>query len=398
MSTIAPLNITSFTLCSSLGNGVLKNLEALKLQQSGLKLSDFKGSGLKAYIGEVDGVNDIKIPDELARFDCRNNRLAYLCLQQDGFIDSVETLKEKYGKDRVGLFLGTSTSGIQQTELAYEEWLPEQPELPDWFDYDATQGTFSVADFAREFLDIRGVSQVIATACSSSAKVFASAWRHIENGYCDTAIVGGIDSLCLMTLYGFNSLQLVSEFPCRPADENRDGISIGEAAGFVILEKQEHSSATEKVQLLGFGESSDGYHMSTPHPEGKGAIKAMQQALDQSGCVASDVDYINLHGTATPANDQSEDAAVSALFPNVACSSTKGWTGHTLGAAGVIEAIFSILAIQNDFIPGSLNTQKIDTKLKSKIQLNNKSQSVSFVMSNSFGFGGNNCSLLLGEA
>ncbi len=385
------------TVSSCLGHGIEDHIKALKDERSGLKACDFLGAKLDTYIGEVDGVNAMTLPRELMPYNCRNNRLAYLSLQQDGFIESVERAKNKYGNDRIGLFLGTSTSGVQQTEKAFAEKQVGQEKLPEWFDYEATQSTFSVAEFSQKVLGLTGVAQVIATACSSSAKTFASAWRHIEKGYCDAAIVGGVDSLCLMTLYGFNSLQLVSASPCKPADINRDGISVGEAAGYVLLERSKDNTQSAKVQLLGFGESSDGYHMSTPHPQGKGAILAMEQALERAGCDKESIDYINLHGTATPANDQSEDQAVSYLFPNTACSSTKGWTGHTLGAAGILEAVFAMLSIQNNLILGSLNTQTIDPKLLSNIALKNKSQPVKKAMSNSFGFGGNNCSLLFGK-
>lgn len=400
MKPISPLEVTSMTLSSCLGHGVAQHLDALQQQQSGLKPCDFAGSDLETYIGEVTGLDEISLPKKLAEFDCRNNRLAHLCLQQDGFQTAVTRAKEKYGDSRIGLFLGTSTSGVQQTEKAFAEMPAESNSLPDWFHYDETQGTFSVAEFTSQYLGLSGISQVIATACSSSAKTFASAWRHIESGYCDAAIVGGVDSLCLMTLYGFNSLQLVSALPCRPADSERDGLSIGEAAGFVLLERADKATGhltPKPVSLMGFGESSDGYHMSTPHPQGRGAFLAMQQALQRAGCSADQVGYINLHGTATPANDSSEDRAVSQLLPHVACSSTKGWTGHTLGAAGIIEAIFSILSIQHNLIPGSLNTRQLDPELSSNIQLQNSQAEVTFAMSNSFGFGGNNCSLLFGE-
>jgi len=398
MYPITPLNITSMTVSSCLGHGIKEHVDALKNERSGLKVCDLQGANLEAYIGEVAGVNDVSLPSDLMSYDCRNNRLAYLCLQQDGFMESVDKAKDKYGDDRIGLFLGTSTSGVQQTEKAFAEKQANQDQLPEWFDYESTQSTFSVAEFSQKVLGLTGIAQVIATACSSSAKTFASAWRHIEKGYCDAAIVGGVDSLCLMTLYGFNSLQLVSTSPCKPADINRDGISVGEAAGYVLLERSNELEKTAvKVQLLGFGESSDGYHMSTPHPQGKGAILAMEQALERANCNKEDVDYINLHGTATPANDQSEDQAVSYLFPQTACSSTKGWTGHTLGAAGILEAVFAILSIQNNLILGSLNTLSLDPKLRSQIALKNKPQMVKKAMSNSFGFGGNNCSLLFGE-
>jgi 3-oxoacyl-[acyl-carrier-protein] synthase-1 len=401
MNPISPLEITAMTLVSCLGHGVDEHLQALQQRRSGLKPCNFAGATLSTYIGEVTGVNDVELPTGLAEFNCRNNRLALLCLQQDQFIDSVSQAKQRYGHDRIGLFLGTSTSGVEQTEQAFNQVSDCSQTLPDWFNYATTQETFSVVDFTRQLLGLNGVAQVIATACSSSAKTFATAWRHIESGYCDAAIVGGIDSLCLMTLYGFDSLQLVSSQPCRPGDASRDGLSIGEAAGFILLERAQPgaaSAADKRIQLLGFGESSDGYHMSSPHPQGVGAISAMQQALSRADRAPSDIDYINLHGTATPANDSSEDSAVSELFPATPCSSTKGWTGHTLGAAGAIEAIFSILAIRHGLIPGSLQTHCKDPALLSNIQLENKRGDIDHVISNSFGFGGNNCSLLFGAA
>ncbi len=400
MNPITPLEITSMTLSSCLGHGIEQNLQALIASRSGLKPCQFPGSELETYIGEVEGISSIKLPEKLSAYDCRNNRLAYLGMQQDNFQDCVSEAIKKYGNDRIGVFLGTSTSGVQHTETAFAETSADSQSLPDWFQYDKTQSTFSVAEFTQKALGLEGVAQVIATACSSSAKTFASAWRHIESGFCDAAVVGGVDSLCLMTLYGFNSLQLVSSQPCRPADTSRNGISIGEAAGFVLLERtttKANPGDKKRVNLIGFGESSDGYHMSTPHPQGRGAIIAMQQALQTAGLDASDVDYINLHGTATPANDSSEDYAVSHLFPSTPCSSTKGWTGHTLGASGILEAVFAMLSIQNNFIPGSINTKHLDPALTSNIQLKNIQRNVSHSMTNSFGFGGNNCSLLFGH-
>ncbi len=399
MIPLTPLEVTSMTLCTCLGHGVDQNLHALLAGRSGLKPCDFPEADLDTYIGEVEGINTITLPDALSDYDCRNNRLAYLGLQQDGFHSAVSQAKNNYGDDRIGLFLGTSTSGVQQTEKAYTAISGDNHPLPEWFHYNETQGTFSVVEFTQQILGLKGVSQVIATACSSSAKTFATAWRHINSGFCDAAVVGGVDSLCLMILYGFNSLQLVSSNPCRPADAQRDGISIGEAAGFVLLERSDRTSNqldNKRVSLIGFGESSDGFHMSSPHPQGRGAAMAMQQALQRSGCKPNDVDYINLHGTATPANDSSEDIAVTQHFPHTPCSSTKGWTGHTLGAAGIIESIFSILCIQNNFIPGSLNTRHLDPSLTSNIQLENIETEVECALSNSFGFGGNNCSLLFG--
>jgi 3-oxoacyl-[acyl-carrier-protein] synthase-1 len=218
-------------------------------------------------------------------------------------------------------------------------------------------------------------------------------------GVCDAAVVGGVDSLCLTTLYGFNSLGLTSRAPCRPYDTDRDGISIGEGAGFVLLEKSPARTAVGALLLLGVGESCDAYHMSTPHPEGMGAKLSMQHALDAAGLAPADIDYINLHGTATKANDASEDRAVFELFGAATpASSTKGSTGHLLGAAGVTEAVIAMLAIEQGLLPGGMHTQNIDPALHSNYLLENRDAGVRRVLSNSFGFGGSNCSLVLGAS
>ena len=210
-------------------------------------------------------------------------------------------------------------------------------------------------------------------------------------------MVGGVDSLCLTILYGFASLELMSRGPCRPCDEDRDGLTLGESAGFALLEKTEHAGQSGAVALLGYGESCDGYHMSHPHPEGAGAISAMQAALLRSGLTPGDIDYIHLHGTATRANDSIEDTAVYTVFgPSTPCSSTKGWTGHTLGAAGVTGAVMAAMSLTHSFIPGTVNTTRIDPGLRSHVLLENREQPVRRVLSNSFGFGGNNCSLIFG--
>jgi len=250
----------------------------------------------------------------------------------------------------------------------------------------------------QNYLGLRGPSMVVSTACSSSAKVFGAAARMIAAGLCDAAVVGGVDSLCLTTLYGFGSLGLLSAGYCRPFDSGRDGISIGEGAGFVLLEKPAANSAAQ-VALLGVGESCDAYHMSSPHPDGLGARLAMESALRDAGLAPGAIDYINLHGTGTPANDTMEDKAVVDLFGRqTRCSSTKGWTGHTLGACGAIEAIISALVIENGFLPGSVNTRELDPAMRLRYLIENAPVPAHRVMSNAFGFGGTNCSLVLGRA
>jgi 3-oxoacyl-[acyl-carrier-protein] synthase-1 len=395
---LQPLQLSAFTLVSPLGAGTNATLDALRAGRSGLAHCDFLDVDLDTYIGRISGLEKHPVRADLAVYDCRNNRLAQLGLEQDNFTEAVAAARQRYGRERIGVFLGTSTSGILDTELAYRQRDPETGALPESFHYEGSHSCYSVADYVQRVLDLAGPAMVVSTACSSSAKVFGSAARMIQAGLCDAAIVGGVDSLCLTTLYGFNSLGLVSSRPCRPYDANRDGISIGEAAGFVLLEKAASKIDQDSVMLLGIGESSDAYHMSTPHPEGAGARLAIQAALHAAGLTPDDIDYINLHGTGTKSNDAAEDQAVFNVFGgNTPCSSTKGATGHLLGAAGVTEAIISALCIQHGFMPGGLNTQLLDPALKSHYLLQNRPGQVTRVLSNSFGFGGNNCSLVLGR-
>ena len=393
-----PLVISHCTLANSLGLGLSATIDALRSRRSGLIPCAFEDVDLETYIGKVGAADDRLMRADLTAYDCRNNRLAQLCLEQDGFVDMIEAAKNKYTPGRIGVFLGTSTSGILQTELAYRHLDPVTGALPPDFHYAETQNSYSLANFVTHYLGLNGPSFVVSSACSSSAKVFANAARMMTAGMCDAAIVGGVDSLCLSTLYGFNSLGLVSRFPCRPYDAERDGISVGEGAGFVLLERATAANSPNAMLLLGVGESSDAYHMSTPHPEGLGAKLAMQRALDAAGLRTNDIDYINLHGTATKSNDASEGKAVADVFgTSVPCSSTKGWTGHQLGAAGITEAIIAMLAIEHDFVPGSLNTQHLDPNIAINYQIENSEGRINRVLSNSFGFGGSNCSLILGR-
>jgi len=392
---LQPLQLSAYTLITPLGAGTAATLAALRAGRSGLARNDFLDVDLDTWIGRVPGLEDRTVPRALASYDCRNNRLAQYALEQDGFAAKVAAARERHGRHRIGVFLGTSTSGVLSTELAYRRRDPASGTLPPDFNFTGTQNCYSVADFVQQALDLAGPAVVVATACSSSAKVFGNAARIIQAGLCDAAVVGGVDTLCLTTLYGFNSLGLVSSSPCRPYDIERDGISIGEAAGFVLLEK---AGQQDKVMLLGVGESSDAHHMSTPHPEGAGARLAMQAALAAAGFTPADIDYINLHGTGTRANDASEDRAVFELFGDATpCSSTKGATGHLLGAAGVSEAIIAALSIEHGLMPGGVNTTTLDPALRSQYLLHNRTQKVTHVLSNSLGFGGSNCSLVLGR-
>lgn len=395
-----PLYLSHFTAASCLGAGRAATLESLQARRSGLAPCDFDDTRLATWTGTVPGTDDVALPSRLADYDCRNNRLAQFGLDQDGFADGVRDLAQRLGAHRIGVFLGTSTSGIYETELAYRRRDPATGALPPGLVYRGSHNPYSLAAFVREALGLQGPAASVSTACSSSAKVFSSAWRMMDAGLIDAAVVGGVDSLCLTTLYGFGSLDVLSDAPCRPFDASRRGISIGEGAAFALLQRAPPRLPAGAVLLRGVGESSDAHHMSAPHPEGEGARMAMEQALAMAGVQPPDVDYVNLHGTATAANDAAEGKAVAAVFGDhgVRCSSTKGATGHALGAAGGLEAVIAALALQHGTAWGGVNTEDLDPAIAVDYLLDNREQDTRLVLSNSFGFGGTNCSLLLGRA
>jgi 3-oxoacyl-[acyl-carrier-protein] synthase-1 len=392
-----PLFLTHTAVATSAGIGMDAAHQALVEMRSGLAPCTFENAALDCYVGQIADNLLTPVSGALAEFDCRNNRLAQLGLRQDGFEQAVLAAKEKYGAHRVGVFMGTSTSGILETENAYRR-RGSADELPADFRYATTHNTYSLAWFVQSYFGLNGPAIAVSTACSSSAKTFGNAARMIAAGICDAAVVGGVDSLCLTTLYGFSSLGLLSTAVCRPFDTGRDGISIGEGAAMVLLEKQPSPGSNDAVALLGVGESSDAYHMSSPHPEGLGARSAMEQALRSANVRPDEIDYVNLHGTGTRSNDAAEDKAVCAVLgADAPCSSTKGWTGHTLGACGSIEAAFCVLAITRGLMPGSVNTRELDPLMNLNYLRENRHAPVRITMSNSFGFGGTNCSLVVGR-
>ncbi len=401
MSKPFPLHVIAATATSCLGRGNAAQLARLRARDSGLAPCRFLDVPLKTWVGEVAGLDEITLPEPLAGYDCRNNRLAELGLRQDGFDEAVRDAVRRHGAGRVAVFLGTSTSGMLEMELAYRRRDPATGALPPEFDYAGTHNTFSLSDYVRRRFGIEGPAMVISAACASGAKAFASARRAIQAGLVDAAVVGGVDSLCLTTLYGFNSLELLSPDPCRPYDARRNGISIAEAAAFALLERPGAAASSpaaadgDVLRLVGTGESSDAHHMSSPHPEGLGARLAMSRALDSAGLAPTDVDYMNLHGTATPSNDLAEDLAVHAVFDGrVPVSSTKAAHGHTLGAAGALEAVIALLCLREGLMPAGLNCDAPDPALRSPYLTANRTAPLRVVMSNSFGFGGVNGSLL----
>ena len=383
------LRVTAYTATCAAGAGKSSLARALASEESGLTPNDFGRAPLATFVGRVRGIEPSSLPTSLATYDCRNNRLAWLGLRQDGFLDAVAAARRRYGGKRIALVLGTSTSSIGATEEAYARLTPDG-QFPEDLRRIEVHTPHSTGDFLARALELGNVAVTVATACSSSAKAFAQGARLIELGIADAAVVGGVDTLCDSVLYGFHSLALVSPDLCRPFDVARSGISIGEAAAFALLEPQGSGAI-----FAGFGESSDAHHMSTPHPSGRGARLAMEAALASAGVGSDDIDYLNLHGTASLKNDEVEAAVVAELFPErTHASSTKGWTGHTLGAAGALEAVISMLALETGVMPGNLNTRELDPACGPQVRLRNSQAVVRAVMSNSFGFGGSNCALV----
>lgn len=393
---ILPVAITAYSSLSACGLGNEAFNQALMQQQSPLAKLELFSIPFNAYVGEIkQELQEIK--SALADYDSRNSRVALTALndEEGGVRTALEIAKEKYGAHRVAVIIGTSTSGLYETEDAYAELL-ETDTMPDGFDFVKQHAYQATARFIQQELGLTGICFAISTACSSGAKAIAAGQRLLANDLCDAVLVGGVDTLCRLTLRGFRSLELVSAVPCTPMDKNRKGISIGEAAGLLVLEKC-HADNNAAMKVLSVGESSDAHHMSTPHPEGRGAALAMQNALDLAGLQASDIDYLNLHATATKINDAVESKAVYSLFADsVPCSGTKGITGHTLGAAGALETIIALQSLQQQFIPGTYGLQDVDDDclcqvIKSPITR----QNMKIAMSNSFGFGGNNVSVIV---
>jgi 3-oxoacyl-[acyl-carrier-protein] synthase I len=392
-----PLSLTASTAVSALGAGREALRSALHGRRGGLRPGDFPGAPEGIWLGRVAGVEEVALPPALASFSCRNNRLAEMALATDEFAEAVHAARERYGAARIAVCLGTSTSGIEETERAYRHRSPDGA-LPAEFDYERTQDLQSLPRYVRARLGLRGPAFAISTACTSGARSFLEAAVLIEAGLADAVVVGGVDTLCRMTLQGFASLELLSRGPCRPCAADRDGISIGEAAALALLERAD-SAPPDAVLLLGAGASTDGHHMSSPHPDGLGAVASMRAALDAAGLAPDAVDYVNLHGTGTRSNDAMEDRAVAYLFGDrgVPCSSVKGWTGHTLGASGAVEALVAALCLEDGLVPGCLGVKQADPEFRSDVATANRAAPLRRVLSNSFGFGGSNCSLVLGR-
>ncbi|MDE1183541.1 beta-ketoacyl-[acyl-carrier-protein] synthase family protein [Paraburkholderia sp.] len=367
-----------------------------------LSALDAPGMGLAhtgigdAFIGSVMTPLDLAPPPSLARYDCRNNRLLLAALAQ--IAPQLEATRERYGAHRIGVVLGTSTSGIEAAEAAFV-YQAQAGELPVNFNYRQMEiGT--VAPFAAAALDVHGPAFTISTACTSSAKAFASARRLLQLQLCDAVVVGGVDSLCELTVQGFASLESTSPTRTNPMSRNRCGINVGEGAAVFLMSRDESD-----VWLAGVGESSDAHHISAPDPAGVGGERALRAALAQAGVPASSIGYVNLHATATRKNDEMEAHLMARVFPDgVPSSGTKPLTGHQLGAAGATELGLAWLALTGDGValPRHLWDGEADPALPALDLVETarylaRGAGPQYVMSNSFAFGGSNVSLILGR-
>lgn len=381
-------------LCSA-GDSCETVRQSLQAQTVNLTTTDGYSLGeplpLGLYTPELPAVS---LADK--KWQSRNNQFAQAALGQISV--EVENAISKYGQNRVGVIIGTSTSSIAESEEAIRHWM-ETDELPDTYDY-SFQEMGATAQFIADVLGIHGPVYGISTACSSGAKALAAARRLIQAGICDAVVAGGIDTLCGLTVQGFSSLEAVSSQRCNPFSKNRNGINIGEGAALFLV-----SAEKGGIELKGVGEGSDAYHISAPDPSGAGAIRCMEAALSDAGIKPAEVDYVNLHGTATALNDQMESIAMHSVFGSkTLCSSTKPFTGHTLGAAGAVEAGICWLVLTSDsaypWLPIQLWDAVPDPQLPNINLVSNSSlinKPAQYALSNSFAFGGNNISLLFGS-
>lgn len=373
---------------NALGRSTAEVLAALDEGRSGLGPSPLPVT-METFVGAVPGELPA-LDDEHAAYDCRLARIGMMAFEE--VRADVARAVSRWGAERVAIVLGTSTGGLEETEQAFLAWL-ESGSLPARYDYEHQHNFAAFGELLASIAGVRGPAYVVSTACSSSGKVAASAMRLIEAGVVDAALVGGIDSLTRMTIQGFHSLGILSPRACRPFGADRDGINIGEGAAFFLMERE----ADAKVAVLGVGESADAYRMSSPEPTGRGARESMERALEQAGLGADEIDHINAHGTATKLNDEAEARAIEALFGDrVPVSSTKGYTGHLLGAAGGTEVVFAIHAVLAGRMPATLGCDPLDPEVRIRVLREAGEGRIRTVLSNSFAFGGSNVSVLIG--
>lgn len=383
-----PLPITGIALCNGLGPDRASVLDALRAGTSGLGPCPIE-LPFEALVGALrDPLPEL--PEALAPWSTRTARIALSLTRELG--EPIEAMRRRWRPERIAVLLGTSTAGADVTETAYRHFL-EAGALPEGYDLFRHHTYGAILHVVSRLVGAEGPAWVASTACTSSAKPLATAQRLIATDVIDAAVVGGIDTLCSMTLQGFRSLDALSKGRCRPFAADRDGLNIGEGGALLVVERE----GDAPVLLEGVGESSDAYHISGPHPEGLGARLAMERALASAGLGPDDVDHVNAHGTGTRLNDKAESLAIAELLGrDVPVVSTKAYTGHLLGGAGGTEAAIAAMAISDGFVPASLGADPVDPDITIDVATEAREGAFRHVLSNSFAFGGNNVSVLLG--
>lgn len=395
-----PVYVAGAGIISAIGNNITECINALENSRTGIGVMQYLSSIHQQTlpVGEVKKSNH-----ELAQsadLPASTTRTALLSM-----VAAKEALQNAGIEDLNGLHAGfvsaNSVGGMDKTENFFKAFLKDHSagRLRDVVNHECGSPTKIVADK----LGIKHLATTISTACSSSANAIFFGARLIKNNMLDVVIAGGTDALTKFTLNGFNSLMILDNEPCKPFDENRKGLNLGEGAGYIVMlsEKAANALNVQPVcSLSGYHNANDAYHQTASSPEGTGSYLAMKGALQKSGLQPSDIDYINLHGTGTRNNDIAEGTAIKQLFdgPYPKMSSTKSFTGHTLGASGGIEAVFSVLAIQHGFIYPNLHfTTQMKELPFAPEKTFSKGVSVKNVLSNSFGFGGNCSSLIFSK-
>ncbi|MBS1520802.1 MAG: beta-ketoacyl-[acyl-carrier-protein] synthase family protein [Bacteroidetes bacterium] len=386
---------------SGIGNNVAEHLRSFEQEEAGMDAITMLNT---IHKGELP-VAEVKLSNEelaaMTGLSSNTSRTALLSL-----VAAREALDDAAIPDfkslRTGFVSANTVGGMDKSEDFFVDFLADNSKgkLRNVFDHECGSKTEIVADK----LGISDYMTTISTACSSSANAIFYGARLIKNDLLDVVIAGGTDALTKFTLNGFNTLMILDKQLCKPFDEHREGLNLGEGAGYLVLVSEKVAKTLNKpvyCKLSGYNNSNDAYHQTASSPDGTGSYLAMKGALEKSGLKPADIDYINLHGTGTPNNDSAEGTAVKRLFdPHYPpMSSTKSYTGHTLGASGGIEAVFSVLAIKHGIIYPNLRfeTQMSELPFQPETKFL-KGQNINHVMSNSFGFGGNCTSLIFSRA
>ncbi len=386
---MAAYPITAYALCNALGDDARAVIGSLEHGSCGLGRRGF-ACDVETVWGAI--VDLAKLSGSLQPFDTRQARIVVAALGP--ITESVGRACRRWGSSRVAVVLGSSTGGIGATEAAWAESIATG-KWPAWFDLQRHHAMAASLEVVRACVPIRGPGWVVSTACSSSAKAFASAQRLLDADVADAVLVGGVDSLCELTIRGFAALEVTARGPCRPFAAARDGISLGEGGAFALLER--HGDAA--TRLLAVGESCDAYHMSSPEPEGAGAMAAIESALAAAGLVSAQIDFVNAHATGTKVGDAAEAKAIAKVIgSSTPVVATKGFMGHLLGAAGATEVLLCVAALERGWLPASLGADPLDPTLGIAVSTERRSIDAATALSTSFAFGGSNAAVIVGVA